>query len=96
MKLKREYTSLRNPNQLAWSHISPTQASDSGSSKNTATAPLLNPFTAAQVGSRLTNAAESCYAPVEGEALIVSDALGKARLFVMGCRDLIIAVDHKP
>ena len=48
------------------------------------------------VGSRFTHAAESCYAPVEGEALAVADALDKARFFVLGCSDLIIAVDHKP
>lgn len=48
------------------------------------------------VGSRFTHAAESRYAPVEGEALAVADALDKARYFVLGCEDLIIAVDHKP
>ena len=42
------------------------------------------------------NAAESHYPPVEGEALVVTDALYKARFFVLGCSDLIIAVDHKP
>jgi len=48
------------------------------------------------VGSRFTHAAESRYAPVEGEALAVADALDKARYFVLGCQDLIVAVDHKP
>ena len=48
------------------------------------------------VGSRFTHAAESRYAPVEGEALAVVDALDKARHFVLGCSDLIVAVDHKP
>ena len=48
------------------------------------------------VGSRFTHAAETRYAPVEGEALAVADALNKARYFVLGCEDLIIAVDHKP
>ena len=48
------------------------------------------------VGSRFTNPAESRYAPVEGEALAVVYALDKARYFVLGCKDLIIAVDHKP
>ena len=47
------------------------------------------------VGS-FTHAAESRYAPVEGEALAVADALDKARHFVLGCSDLVIAVDHKP
>ena len=48
------------------------------------------------VGSRFTHPAESRYAPVEGEALAVADALDKARHFVLGCSDLVIAVDHKP
>ena len=48
------------------------------------------------VGSRFTSAAESRYAPVEGEALAVVDALHKARHFVLGCPDLTVAVDHKP
>ena len=48
------------------------------------------------VGSRFTHAAESRYAPVEGEALAVADALNKARYFVLGCEDLTVAVDHKP
>ena len=48
------------------------------------------------VGSRFTHNAESRYAPVEGEALAVADALNKARYFILGCEDLIIAVDHKP
>ena len=48
------------------------------------------------VGSRFTHAAESRYALIEGEALAVVDALDKARFFVLGCTDLIIAVDHKP
>ena len=47
------------------------------------------------VGSRFTHPAESRYAPVEGEALAVADSLDKARFFVLGCADLIIAVDHK-
>ena len=33
---------------------------------------------------------------MEGEALAVADALNKARYFILGCEDLIIAVDHKP
>ena len=48
------------------------------------------------VGSRFTHSAESHYVPVEGEALAVADALDKARYFVLGCEELIIAVDHKP
>lgn len=48
------------------------------------------------VGSRFTHPAESRYAPIEGEALAVADALDKARHFVLGCSNLTIAVDHKP
>ena len=48
------------------------------------------------VGSRFTKESESRYAPIEGEALAVVDALDKARHFTLGCKDLIIAVDHKP
>ena len=48
------------------------------------------------VGSRFTHSAESRYAPIEGEALAVADALDRARYFVLGCTDLTIAVDHKP
>lgn len=47
------------------------------------------------VGSCFTHAAESRYAPVEGEALAVADALDKAKFFTLGCKDLIIAVDRK-
>ena len=48
------------------------------------------------VGSRFTHTAESRYAPVEGEALAVAYALDHARHFVLGCAELLIAVDHKP
>ena len=50
----------------------------------------------ALVGSRFTNGAESRYQPIEGEALAVVDSLVKARHFVLGCKDLIVVVDHKP
>ena len=48
------------------------------------------------MGSRFASATESRYAPVEGEALAVADALEKAQYFVLGCNDLVIAVDNKP
>ncbi|GFO47136.1 transposon tf2-6 polyprotein [Plakobranchus ocellatus] len=47
------------------------------------------------IGSRFTSPAESRYAPIEGEALAVVDALEKTRYFVLGCPNLIIAVDHR-
>ncbi len=48
------------------------------------------------MGSRFTHAAESRYAPVEGEALAVADALDRTRHFILGCSDLVVALDHKP
>ena len=50
----------------------------------------------ALVGNQFTHPTESRYAPVEGEAHAVADALDKAQFFVLGCNDLIIAVDHTP
>ena len=50
----------------------------------------------ALVESRFTHPAESRYAPVEGEALAVADALDKGRHSVLGCTDLVVTVDHKP
>ena len=46
--------------------------------------------------SRYTTPAESRYSPVEGECLGVVWALKKAKYFVLGCNNLIVAVDHKP
>ena len=46
--------------------------------------------------NRFTHDAEKRYAPIEGEALAVAYALNKARHFVLGCEDLIVATDHKP
>ena len=47
-------------------------------------------------GSRFCNPAESRYAPIEGEAAAIAYSLKKARMFVMGCRDLIVITDHEP
>ena len=47
-------------------------------------------------GSRFTNEAESNYAPIEGEALALLFGLESCRMFVLGCPDLLIAVDHEP
>ena len=46
--------------------------------------------------SRYLTEAETRYAAVEGEALAVAFGLEKCKHFVMGCNDLVIAVDHKP
>ena len=48
------------------------------------------------VGSTFTHTAESRYAPIKGEALAVADAQDNARYFVLGCKNLTIAVDHQP
>ena len=42
----------------------------------------------AMVGSRFTQQAESRYAPIEGEALVVTYTLEKAIFFVLGCDNL--------
>ena len=47
-------------------------------------------------GSRFTSGAESRYAPVEGEALAVAWGLAKCKHFVLGCKTLVVAVDHLP
>ena len=48
------------------------------------------------MGSRFLHPAETRYAPIEGEALAVVNGLHKCRYFISGCRDLTVAVDHKP
>ena len=49
-------------------------------------------------GSQFNNKAEARYAPIEGECLAVVKALKKptVKYFIHGCKDLIIATDHKP
>ena len=47
-------------------------------------------------GSRHLTSAEAGYAPVEGEALAVAWCLRKARLFLLGCPNLILVTDHRP
>ena len=47
-------------------------------------------------GSRFLTDAESRYAPVEGEALALVYGLEQCRMFVLGCPNLTVAVDHKP
>lgn len=50
----------------------------------------------ALVGSCFTHAAKSRYSPVEREALAITDALDKARFFVLSWSDLTVVVYHKP
>lgn len=47
-------------------------------------------------GSRFLKDPETRYSPIEGEALAVVFALEQARMFVLGCPNLILAIDHKP
>ena len=46
--------------------------------------------------SRFTTETESRYAPTEGEALAVAWSLEHAKMFVLGCNNLIITTDHRP
>ena len=49
------------------------------------------------VGSRFTHPAESRYAPIEGEALAVADALERTKILrCLAVTNLIVAVDHQP
>ena len=47
-------------------------------------------------GSSFTKGAEIRYSPTEGEALAVAYSLEHARMFVLGCNDLIVSTDHEP
>ena len=47
-------------------------------------------------GSRFTSDAETRYAPTEGEALAIAWSLQHARMFVLGCSDLMVSTDHRP
>lgn len=47
-------------------------------------------------GSRFTSDSESRYAPVEGEALALVYGLESCRMFILGCPDLLVTVDHLP
>ena len=46
--------------------------------------------------SRFTRDAESCYALIEGGALALLFRLESCRMFVLSCKNLVVAVDHKP
>ena len=67
-----------------------------GCSTSTVLAPPTTFSAANKAGSRFTHAAKSRYAPIEGGALAVADALDEARHFVLGCENLTIVLDHKP
>ena len=55
-----------------------------------------NGWRLALCGSRHLTSAEAGYAPVEGEALVVAWCLRKARLFLLGCPNLVLITDHRP
>ncbi|KAG0726007.1 Transposon Ty3-I Gag-Pol polyprotein [Chionoecetes opilio] len=46
-------------------------------------------------GSRHLTAAERNYSTLEGEALAITWCLKKARLFLLGCKNLTLVTDHK-
>ena len=83
--------------------IGPRLASDSGCSRNTAAALILSRSAVVTVGASLWWAADSRTRLNLGmhllrvkPSLAVANALDKARFFVLGCSNLIVAVDHKP
>ena len=47
-------------------------------------------------GSRFTTPTKAGYSSTESESLAVAWALDNARMFLLGCRDLIVCTDHKP
>ena len=47
------------------------------------------------VGSRFTHPAESRYAAIEGEVLAVVYGLNSTSIFLLGCENLTVTVDHK-
>ena len=47
-------------------------------------------------GLRFLRDAELWYAPIEGECLAVAWVLENTCWFTMGCKDLVVATDHKP
>ena len=47
-------------------------------------------------GSRFTKDTESCYSPIEGEALVLIYGLESCKMFILGCPDLLNTVDHQP
>ena len=46
-------------------------------------------------GSRFTKPSEKLYSPPQGETLAVAYALNQCKKFVIGCSNLIVAVDHQ-
>ena len=47
-------------------------------------------------GSRFCSPAESRYHPIEGEALATINGLEKCKFFILGIKNLVLCLDHKP
>ena len=47
-------------------------------------------------GSRFCNDAEYQYAPIEGKVTVITLALEKFRIFIMGCPNMIVVTEHQP
>ena len=65
---------------------------------NTSNAPICCPegWKLIYAGSRFTSESESRYAPTEGEALAIAWSRDHAKMFVLGCNNLIVTIDHQP
>ena len=64
----------------------------------TANAPICCPdgWKLIYAGSTFTSESQSHYGPTEGEALAVAWSLDHAKMFVLGCKNLIITTDQQP
>ena len=48
------------------------------------------------IRSRFTKGPELRYSPTKGEALAVAWSIEHARMFTLGCQNLLVSTDHKP
>ena len=48
------------------------------------------------VGSRFSKDAEHRYSPIEGGAAVITWALEKHCMFILGCQNIIVVTDHEP
>ena len=100
MRLKRVSESLIHQNQLAWP--STCEEWNQVLAQKHYKYPFTEPFCCytswkvTLVSSHSTHAANSSYVPVKREILVAVDDLNKTKFLVLGCSNLIIAVDHKP
>ena len=47
-------------------------------------------------GGKFCNSAETLYCPTEGEATACMEGLKDIKYYTHGCRELYVAMDHKP